>query len=250
MVVLAKTDVDRRTYIKKQAEETYIADIVDRYGSRDATDLNDLLLFLASSTSTLINPKKLRDTFLSVKHSSISESTIASYINHFEESFLLNKALRYDIKGSKYISTPYKIYFEDVGIRNGILNYRQVEKKHLMENLIYNELRYRGYSIDVGQVEVRETINDELSKEKKELKKYLETDFVANEGSKRIYIQSTYSIDNAKKKEQEIKSLVNIPDSFRKIVIIYDNLFDGYDEKGIYYLDFYRFLMDENSLDK
>lgn len=249
LVVLAKSDIDRRTYLDKQIKETYIADIVERYGSKDADDLKDLLFFVASSTSTLVNPKKIAARFKSVKHSSIGESTIAKYIDHFEDIFLLKKALRYDIKGSKYISTPYKIYFEDVGLRNGVLEYRQVERTHLMENVIYNELRYRGYLVDVGQVEIRGTTKDPKSGDNKEIKKFLETDFVANEGSKRYYIQSAYSIDDPKKKEVEIRSLQNIGDSFKKIVITYDNLFDGYDSNGIYYLDFYRFLTDKNSLD-
>lgn len=249
LVVLAKSDIDRRTYLDKQIKETYIADIVERYGSKDADDLKDLLFFVASSTSTLVNPKKIAARFKSVKHSSIGESTIAKYIDHFEDIFLLKKALRYDIKGSKYISTPYKIYFEDVGLRNGVLEYRQVERTHLMENVIYNELRYRGYSIDVGQVEIRGTTKDAISGDNKEIKKFLETDFVANEGSKRYYIQSAYSIDDPKKKEVEIRSLQNIGDSFKKIVIACDNLFDGYDSNGIYYLDFYRFLTNKNSLD-
>lgn len=245
MVVLAKTDLDRRAYIDAQIQKTYIADIIERYGIKDSDDLIDLLQFIASSTSSLINPKKIADRFFSIRHPSISKPTIANYINHFEEIFLLNKVLRYDIKGKGYISTPYKIYFEDVGLRNGVVNYRQVERTHLMENIIYNELRYRGYSIDVGQVEIREIIKDEKNKE---IKKYLETDFVANEGSERIYIQSAYSIASPEKKQQEIRSLLNIADSFKKIVIIYDNLYDGYDDYGIYYLDFYRFLINENSL--
>lgn len=244
-VVLAKTDPDRRTYIDHQIQETYLADIIERYGCRNVDHLNDLLRVIASSTSSLVNPKKIAASFLSVKRSSISEATIASYLNHFEDVFLLSKALRYDIKGRRYISTPFKIYFEDVGLRNGVLNYRQAERTHLMENVIYNELRHRGYSIDVGQVEIREKAAEENGKE---IKKYLETDFVANEGSARIYIQSAYSIADNEKKQQEIKSLLNIADSFKKIVIVYDNLYDGYDEHGIYYLDFYRFLIDGNSL--
>lgn len=248
--MLAKTDLNKRTYIKSQIQETYIADIVERYGIKNVDNLNDLLLFVVSSTAALINPKKIAARFFSIKHSSISESTIANYIDHFEEIFMLKKALRYDIKGTKYISTPYKIYFEDVGIRNSVLDYRQVEKTHLMENIIYNELRRRGYSVDVGQAETRETVKDENEARGKEIKKYLETDFVANEGSKRIYIQSAYSIDDQDKKEKEIKSLLRIDDSFKKVVMVYDNLYDGYDKNGIYYLDFYRFLIDGNSLDK
>ena len=149
-----------------------------------------------------------------------------------------------------YISTPYKVYFEDVGIRNGVLSYRQIEPTHLMENVIFNELRFRGYSVDVGQIEVRDKIKDEQTGLEKEIKKYLETDFVANEGSNRFYIQSVYLIDGPEKRKQETRSLLNIKDSFKKVIITYNNVFDGNDNNGIYYLDFYRFLIDENSLYK
>lgn len=250
MVVLAQNDLDRRKYIDKQIKETYLADVIERYGSKDENDLKDLLLFVASATSTLINPKKIAARFDSIKHSSISEPTIANYLDHFDDIFLLKKAIRYDVKGTSYISTPYKIYFEDVGLRNGVLEYRQIEITHLMENVIYNELRYRGYSVDVGQVEVRENAIDEETGKNKEIKKFLEADFVANDGDRRYYVQSAYSIDEPEKKEKEIKSLLNIHDSFKKIVIVNNNLYDGYDQNGIYYLDFYRFLMDENSLEK
>ena len=244
LVVLAKTDLERRNYLTRQIEETYIADIIERYKIKNLSDLKELLLFCASATSTLINPSKISSRFKSIKNSSIAEGTISNYIDYFEEIFLLKKAIRYNIKGTKCISTPYKVYFEDIGVRNAILNYRQVEKTHLMENVIFNELRYRNYLIDVGQVEIREKQDD------KEIKKMLETDFVCNEGNKRIYIQSAYSIDSVEKKEQETKSLLNIKDSFKKVVIVNNNLFDGYDNNGIYYLDFFRFLKDESSLDK
>ena len=250
MVVLSKTDFDRRIYIEKQINETYIADIVERYGSKDEEDLKELLLFISSAISTFANPKKLAARFKSIKHSLISEPTVATYIEHFEEIFLIKKALRYDVKRTTYISTPYKAYFEDVGIRNGVLSYRQIEPTHLMENVIFNELRFRGYSVDVGQIEVRDKIKDEQTGLEKEIKKYLETDFVANEGSNRFYIQSVYLIDGPEKREQETRSLLNIKDSFKKVIITYNNVFDGYDNNGIYYLDFYRFLIDENSLYK
>lgn len=250
MVVLSKTDFDRRIYIEKQINETYIADIVERYGSKDEEDLKELLLFISSAISTFVNPKKLSARFKSIKHSLISEPTVATYIEHFEEIFLIKKALRYDVKRTTYISTPYKVYFEDVGIRNGVLSYRQIEPTHLMENVIFNELRFRGYSVDVGQIEVRDKIKDEQTGLEKEIKKYIETDFFANEGSNRFYIQSVYLIDGPEKREQETRSLLNIKDSFKKVIITYNNVFDGYDNNGIYYLDFYRFLIDENSLYK
>ncbi len=226
------------------------ANAEQEYETIDEEDLKELLLFISSAISTFANPKKLAARFKSIKHSLISEPTVATYIEHFEEIFLIKKALRYDVKRTTYISTPYKVYFEDVGIRNGVLSYRQIEPTHLMENVIFNELRFRGYSVDVGQIEVRDKIKDEQTGLEKEIKKYLETDFVANEGSNRFYIQSVYLIDGPEKREQETRSLLNIKDSFKKVIITYNNVFDGYDNNGIYYLDFYRFLIDENSLYK
>ena len=248
LAVLAKSDEARIEYIDSQIKETYIADVLERYGSRNENKLNDLFHFIASSTSSLINPKKIADRFKSIKNSSLSEFTIASYIDHFEDVFLIKKAFRYDIKGTRYISTPYKIYFEDVGLRNSVLEFRQNELNHIMENVVYNELRYRGYKIDVGQVEYRETIIDSKTNQPKQIKKFLETDFVINKGSARAYIQSAYNIDDKEKREHEILSLKNINDSFKKIVIVNNYPVDGYDDNGIYYLDFYRFLSNENSL--
>lgn len=248
LVVLAKSDEDRISYLKTQVEETYIADLVERYDLKGNKEVSELLQFIASSTSSLINPKKLSNRFKSIKNINLSEPTIANYIDHFEEIFLLKKALRYNVKGSSYLSTPYKIYFEDVGVRNTILNFRQIEKTHLMENVIFNELRRVGYDVDVGEVEIREKIKDQNRNIIKETKQFYETDFVVNRFDKRCYIQSVYDINDPIKKEQELKSLKNINDSFKKILIVSNNLYDGYDNNGFYYLNLLSFLLKPEEL--
>lgn len=248
LVVLAKSDEDRISYLKTQVKETYIADLVERYDLKGNKEVSELLQFIASSTSSLVNPKKLSNRFKSIKNINLSEPTIANYIDHFEEIFLLKKALRYNVKGSSYLSTPYKIYFEDVGVRNTILNFRQIEKTHLMENVIFNELRRVGYDVDVGEVEIREKIKDQNGNIIKETKQFYETDFVVNRFDKRCYIQSVYDINDPIKKEQELKSLKNINDSFKKILIVSNNLYDGYDNNGFYYLNLLSFLIKPEDL--
>lgn len=243
LVVLAKNDNDRIAYLNTQIKETYIADLLDRYDLKGNSEVKELLLFLASSTSSLVNPKKLSNRFKSVKKVSLSEPTIDKYINHFEEAFLIKKSLRFNVKGSAYLSTPYKIYFEDNGIRNAVLNFRQVEKNHLMENVIFNELRSLGFDVDVGEVEIREKIKDKDGNIVKETKQFFETDFVVNKFDKRFYIQSVFNIDDPNKKEQELKSLRNINDSFKKILVVYDCFYNGYDNNGFYYIDLLNFLL-------
>lgn len=179
----------------------------------------------------------------------MTENTISQYICYFEDSFLISIANKYDVKGRKYISTPYKIYFEDLGVRNARLNFRQVEYNHIMENVIYNELRYRGFSVDVGDVLVRETIKDEHGNSVR--KQYsTEVDFIANYGSKRYYIQSVYKINDQNKLDQELKSLKHINDSFKKVVVVYDEIVPRYDDNGILYIGLREFLSDPNSLEK
>ena len=248
-VVLSKSDEKRVEYLKSQIEETYLTDITSRYDVRNTVELDELLNVLASGISGLVNPKKIACTFRSVRNSPLTEDTIGKYIKHFEDSFLVEIANRYDVKGKKYISTPYKIYFEDLGIRNARIGFRQTEYNHIMENLIYNELRFRGYSVDVGQVEIRESIK-EPNGVRKQQKHFLEVDFVANKGSKRYYIQSVYRIEDEDKLNQEIKSLKNIDDSFKKIVVSYEYTVPRYDQNGIFYIGLMNFLSDENSLDK
>lgn len=241
---LMKSDEDKMNYLKNQLSNVYIRDIVNRYDVRLNSELEDLLNILASGISTLTNPSKIESTFLSVKKSKISANTIDKYIDYFEDSFLIKRVHRYDVKGRKYIGTPYKIYFEDVGLRNARLNFRQIEPTHLMENIIYNELRFRGYMVDVGTV-----IKREYGPNDKDLKKQLEVDFIANLGSKKYYVQSAYSIPSNEKLEQEKASLINIDDSFKKIIVVKDRIKPSLDEHGILTINLFDFLLDMNSLD-
>lgn len=241
---LMKSDEDKMNYLKNQLSNVYLRDIVNRYDVRLNSELEDLLNILASGISTLTNPSKIESTFLSVKKSKISANTIDKYIDYLEDSFLIKRVHRYDVKGRKYIRTPYKIYFEDVGLRNARLNFRQIEPTHLMENIIYNELRYRGYMVDVGTVIKRENGPND-----KDLKKQLEVDFIANLGSKKYYIQSAYSLPSKEKLEQEKASLINIDDSFKKIIVVKDRIKPSLDEHGILTINLFDFLLDMNSLD-
>lgn len=248
-VVLSKNDEKRVDYLKAQIAETYLTDIKNRHDVRNGTELGELFNILASGISGLVNPKKIACTFKSVRNSALTEDTISKYIKYYEDSFLIETANRYDVKGKRYISTPYKVYFEDLGIRNAQIDFRQTEYNHLMENLIYNELRFRGYSVDVGQVEIRDSIKD-ANGLRKQQKYFTEVDFVANKGSKRYYIQSAYKIYDEEKLNQEIKSLINIDDSFKKVVVSYEYVVPRYDQNGILYIGLLDFLADENSLEK
>ena len=203
-----------------------------------------LLDILASEISTLVNPKKLSDTFKSVKNSGICATTVAKYISHLEDAFLISKVRRFDVKGKRYIDTPYKVYFEDIGLRNARLNFRQIEPTHLMENIIFNELRYRGYNVDVGVVESRER-----DKDGKEIRKQLEIDFIANQGSRRYYIQSAYEIPSDSKWEQETRSFDKTNDSFKKIIIVERSMKPRRDDKGYVTMGVKEFLLNENSLE-
>lgn len=241
---LMNSDEDKMNYLKNQLSNVYLRDIVNRYDVRLNSELEDLLNILASGIATLTNPSKIENTFLSVKKTKISANTIDKYIDYFEDSFLINRVHRYDVKGRKYIGTPYKIYFEDVGLRNARLNFRQIEPTHLMENIIYNELRYRGYMVDVGTV-----IKREYGPNDKDVKKQLEVDFIANLGSKKYYIQSAYSLPSKEKLEQEKASLINIDDSFKKIIVVKDRIKPSLDEHGILTINLFDFLLDMDSLD-
>ena len=203
-----------------------------------------LLDILSSAIGALTNPNKLQKTFKSVSKSKITVTTITKYLEYLEDAFIINKANRYNVKGRKYIGTPLKYYFEDVGLRNARLGFRQVEETHLMENIIYNELRSRGYSVDVGVVEKRGTNEDG-----KEYKNQLEIDFVANLGSKRYYIQSAFSMPTEEKRIQEKASLINVNDSFKKIIVVKDVMNIIRDEYGITTMSIYDFLLKENSLE-
>lgn len=243
-VVLTNSEDGKNAYLKAIFEHTYLRDIIERYHIQNTEILDELLNILASNIGALTNPSKLANTFESVKHLNVSRSAITSYLEYFCDSFLMNKATRYDIKGKRYIDSPYKYYFVDCGLRNARLNFRQIEPTHLMENVIYNELRVRGFNVDVGVVPVRQRNNDGALK-----RSQLEVDFVCNLGSRRYYIQSTYRMPDEEKRKQEEASLINIDDSFKKIIIIGEDTPVLRNEAGITTIGIYDFLLNENSLD-
>ncbi len=245
LAVIMKTDEQKVQYLKSLFRETYIKDIVERNKIEKQKELEDLLNVLSSTIGGLTNPLKIEDTFKSRLHSSISNNTISKYIVYLKEAFVINEAQRYDVKGRKYIGSPVKYYFEDVGLRNALLDFRQVEETHLMENIIYNELRMRGYNVDVGNVKQRFVDKSSGSK----LTKHLEIDFVANLGSRRIYIQSAFQMPNAEKIKQEKASLLAIKDSFKKIIIVKDVIKPFQDENGILTIGLFDFLQNSNSLE-
>ena len=244
LTVTMKTEEQKIRYLTNLFKETYLKDIIERHHIEKTQELEDLVNILASAIGSLTNPPKIEATFKSAIQSTISLNTIRQYIEHLEDAFIINKANRYNVKGRKYIGTPLKYYFEDVGLRNARLGFRQVEETHLMENIIYNELRSRGYTVDVGVVEKRGT--DEIGKE---YKTQLEIDFVANLGSKRYYIQSAFSMPTEEKRIQEKASLVNVNDSFKKIIVVKDVVNVTRDEDGITTMSIYDFLLKENSLE-
>lgn len=240
---LMKSSEQKMSYLKTQLKNLFIKDIVDRYHLGSDENLEELFDIIASGISSLTNPTKLSNTFKSVKNVSLSAPTINNYINYMEEAFIVSKAKKYDVKGKKYINTPYKIYFEDVGLRNARLNFRQIEETHLMENIIYNELRYRGYNVDVGIIDIRENVNGSYER------RQLEIDFVANQGNKRYYIQSAFDIPNEDKMKQETKSFDKTNDSFKKIIILGKSMRPRRTEKGYLLIGIKEFLLDPNSLD-
>lgn len=242
--VLDYPTVERKIeYLKSLFKKTYLTDIKERYKIKNDDDLEELIDIVASSIGGLTNPSKLENTFQTVKHSNITHTTIKSYLDMLQDVFLIEKSVRYDIKGRKYIDTPAKYYFSDLGLRNARINFRQYEETHLMENLIYNELRLRGMSVDVGVVVKNEKDANGVS-----VRKQLEVDFVCNQGSQRYYIQSALRLPSEEKREQEVRSLKSINDSFRKFVITEDLISRYQDNEGITYMSIYEFLLDENSL--
>lgn len=242
-VVKMQTDEQKINYLQTQIKNVYLRDIVSRYNLASDQNLGELFNIIASGISTLTNPSKLSNTFKSVKNNSVSASTINKYIEYMEDSFLIKRVNRYDVKGKHYIDTPYKIYFEDIGLRNAQLNFRQIENTHIMENIIYNELRYRNFNVDVGVVECRETTDG------KSERKQLEIDFVANKGNQRYYIQSAYDIPNEQKMQQETKSFNKIDDSFKKIIVCEKNIRPRRNEKGYLIIGIREFLLNPNSLE-
>ena len=244
-LVLGFETADQKSdFLKSLFEETYISDITGRNNIRNKAELEELLNILSSAIGSLTNPSKLSATFKSVKNKSISKDTIIKYIDYLRDSFLIDSAIRYDIKGKKYINTPSKYYFTDLGLRNARLNFRQVEETHVMENIIFNELKVRGYNVDVGVV-----VMNEVDKNGKKIRKQLEVDFVCNKGSKRFYIQSAYALPDKEKMEQEQRSLVNTGDGFKKIIITRDAVAPLYNEEGILVMSVYDFLLNPDSME-
>ena len=236
-------DADKMNYLRDLFEETYIRDILERNDVRNQAEMEELLDIIASNIGRLTNPKKLSDSFRSVKNVSIHPDTIKKYLGYFEDAFLINTAKRYDVKGKKYISTPMKYYFVDTGLRNARLNFRQIEETHLMENIIYNELCIRGYNVDVGSVE--SVVYQENGKH---TEKQLEIDFVCNQGFRRCYVQSAFSMPTIEKEEQEQKSLVCVNDSFKKVIIVRDGI-THYNDRGILILNLFDFLLNPNGME-
>lgn len=230
----------KMTYLQGLFEKTYLTDIKERYHIRGAEVMDELLNVIASGIGGLTNPSKIENTFRSVKGIRLTQTTVKEYLEMLEDSFLIDRCIRYDIKGRKYIDTPQKYYFEDLGLRNACLGFRQVEESHLMENLIYNELRIRGYIVDVGVVPTRVKNADGGYN-----RSQLEVDFVCNRGSERIYVQSAYRLPTEEKREQEMASLLKIDDSFRKIIITEDLVMRHQDENGIEWVNVYDFLRNE-----
>lgn len=244
-LVLGFETADQKSdYLKSLFEETYISDITGRNNIRNKAELEELLNILSSAIGSLTNPSKLSATFKSVKNKTISKETIIKYIDYLKDSFLIDSAIRYDIKGKKYINTPSKYYFTDLGLRNARLNFRQVEETHAMENIIFNELKVRGYNVDVGVV-----VMNEVDKNGKKIRKQLEVDFVCNKGSKRFYIQSAYALPDKEKMEQEQRSLVNTGDGFKKIIITKDAVAPLYNDEGILVMSVYDFLLNPDSME-
>ena len=244
-LVLSFTTPDQKiAFLKSLFEETYISDIVGRHNIRNKAELEELLNILSSAIGSLTNPEKLAATFRSVKNKKISSNTIKKYIDYLCDSFLIDSAVRYDVKGKKYIDTPVKYYFTDMGLRNARLNFRQLEETHSMENIIFNELKIRGFNVDVGVIMQYDT-----NEKGNSIRKQLEIDFVCNKGSKRYYIQSAYAIPDQAKMEQEQRSLMRTGDFFKRIIITKDTPAPHYNENGVLIMSIYDFLLNENSLD-
>lgn len=237
LVFTYKKNEDKVRYLKNLFKETYLKDIIDRNKIKNIEEFEELLKILASCVGSLVNPKKLTDAFKSIKHVDLTAPTIKQYLDYLQDAFFVNKVLRYNIKGKKYINTPFKCYFTDIGLRNTSLEFRQIEETHIMENIIYNELLVRGYNVDIGEVNIGNG-------------KSVEVDFVANLGNKRYYIQSALSLPTPEKMIQKEKSLLNIRDGFKKIIITNSNIVQPYmNENGINIMSLKHFLLNKNSLE-
>ena len=236
---------EKADYLKRLFDEVFLRDIIERNRVQNDAQLESLLNVISSAVGSLTNPKKLEDTFTSSGTGKLSAVTIKQYLDYLCDAFMIEQAERYDIKGKRYISTPYKYYFTDTGLRNARLNFRQLEETHLMENVMYNELCLRGYSVDVGVVEINERQEDG-----KYVRKQIEVDFVCNKADERVYVQSAFSIPTTEKRQQEERPLVNVGDGFRKVVVTKDNVIRHNDENGILIISLQEFLMDERALEK
>lgn len=243
LVLMQNSDEEKAKYLQDLFKETYIRDIKERNKIKNSDELEELIDVIASGIGGLTNPQKLSDTFKSVKHIDISAPTIKQYLDYLQDSFIVRKVLRYDIKGKKYISTPSKYYFTDVGLRNARLNFRQLEETHLMENVIYNELNIRGFQVDIGELKVYEKSGENYAPKK------IEVDFIANKGSKKYYIQSALTMPTIEKQNQEKRPLLKINDFFKKVVVVKDNIKPYNDENGIGIIGLKDFLLNENCLD-
>ena len=244
VVTTLNTHEEKSKYLRDLFDRTYIRDVLERHKIMNGEEVLEILLdILASGIGSLTNPNKLSNTFKSERRINVAPETIDHYMNYFLDAFLIQKAMRYDVKGRKYIKTPAKYYYSDPGLRNARLGFRQLEETHLMENVLYNDLIRRGYDVDVGVVEY-----NTRGQEGKSIRKQLEVDFVVNRGNDRVYVQSALSIAEPEKREREIASLLRIPDSFKKIVVVKDYLKPWKDEHGIQYIGVEQFLMDEGLL--
>lgn len=244
LILTREQPEDKADYLTNLFKNVYTSDIIERHNIRNAIEFDELVDILASAIGSLTNPTKLSNTIKSAKNKPVSDITLKRYIDYLSDAFLINKAVRYNIKGKKYINSPAKYYFEDVGLRNARLNFRQIEENHIMENIIYNELKIRGFSVDVGVVDVYGK-----DKANKTIKKSYEVDFVASKGNQKYYIQSAFAMDNREKEQQEQNSLMNINDSFKKIIVVKDNIKPRRNEYGIMTIGIRHFLLEEDSLE-
>lgn len=250
LVTIMKSEDDKIQYLKNLAEETYLKDIIKRNGVRKKAEISDTFNVLASLMSRIVNPTNISNTFNSLGNGEIVPETVERFISFFSDAFVLNTVKKYNIKGRKYIESPFKVYFEDIGVRNARLDFRQVEESHILENILYNELRYRGFSVSVGEVDISEdTGRKDKNNHSIYANKSLEVDFIAIKGSKKYYIQSALIIPDSEKQSQEKKSLYYIDDSFKKIVVTKNDLKLSRDEKGVVTIDIFDFLLNEDSLD-
>ncbi len=247
LVAKMKSEEEKTSYLKNLCEETYLKDIITHNKIKKKVELGDTFDILASMIGNPVNARRITDTFRSVMNKNITADTVSDYIDYFQDAFVVSKAKKYNIKGRKYIGSPFKLYFEDIGVRNARLNFRQIEETHIMENILYNELRYRGFNVDVGEVDVSEK-TDRLDVNGKPIyaRKSLEVDFVASKGNQKFYIQSALSMETQEKQRQEKRSLFSIDDSFKKIIVAKTGLNPMYDENGVMTIDLFDFLFSDN----